>query len=139
MDWDRTRRFVLYRSRWLEQSLTVVFESETPGVQELKALRSLRVDYGRMPPAHLKALVGDSRRFELGRFREPEASSILSKATALGLHIEAVERSQVSHCIVDTTDEPHAIWLIEDDVEAERLALEMIAAGVPVRELRPGS
>ena len=85
-----------------------------------------------MAPARLREAAATST-LEVGTFAAIETRELLVEARKLGLPVEAEDASCSSYLPIDRTvpTAPLAL-LICDDVEAERTAREMIAAGCAV-------
>lgn len=132
--WDRTRKWVLHRVQVKKRRLVVVFQQEGPSVKELMALRSLVAKYAQLPPPRLKSIIGLSRTLDIGGFAPAEAQRLKAKASELGLLLQEEATSHISYLPVDTSGCMDEALLICDDAEAERVAQEMIAAGVPVKD-----
>ena len=98
------------------------------------ALRSLVAEYARLPPARLKSTIGSSCTFDIGEFSTAEAQQLKARASELGLLLEEKDTSHTCYLPVDTSGNMDEALLIDDDAEAERVAQEMIASGVPVKD-----
>ena len=112
----------------------MLFANGRPSSQELLALRSLLPAIAQLPPAELKALLGSSGRHDLGDFPIIEARRIQAAASALGLRHEERDSSLTTYLAVDVTGSTEVPMVVEDEVDAQRVHQEMIAAGVPVTD-----
>jgi hypothetical protein len=133
VEWERNHDWVLHRVFHELTSLTIQFAVEKPSVKELIALRQCLPKFRDTPPAALRGMIGDSGTLDLGLLAERDARGIMKMLQAEGLKFVARDASTISYLPEDKTLK--SVLLIEDDVEAARIAEEMLAAGVPVEDI----
>jgi len=98
-------------------------------VSDLARARELLPALRDVPPSELRSRVIDAL-LELGEFGTIEGPRIVARARKLGLRLDVTTHSTVSHVCFNRT---HSYaCLVEDSEAAERLAAEMLAAGVPL-------
>ena len=131
LDWDKTRNWIVLRSRHYELALVVVFSSARPSIDELRQARKLRPVFSNESPAAFRRRVQDGR-LDLGVLPREEGRAIATLATSLGLAFEHVGTARIVHLFKER-DGPGCL-IVEDDRKAEQLAAAMIAAGVPVKD-----
>jgi len=132
LDWDRTHDWVLQRFSSDRAELMVLFEASQPSLRELMALRQCLPSFKDIPPAAARAQAGSSGQLELGELPGPEARRLQSKLQRVGVRSEVRVTSRVSYTPLDRTT--GLAWLIEDEADAARIAVQMIQAGVPVED-----
>jgi hypothetical protein len=132
-EWDRSHDWVLKCFESDRAELTIRFEGGRPSLRELAALRRYLPGFRDVPPATARARAGDRGRLELGDLPGPEARRLWDELRRAGLQAELHNTSGVSYLPLDRTT--GAALIVEDDAEAQRLAEEMIRAGVPVEYL----
>jgi hypothetical protein len=120
------------RSHVQEIGLVLVFHTVPPSIEELKRVRSLLPELSNATPVDLRQRIRDGR-LELGVRPALEARAIISRAQSLGLRADSTTCLRTSYVFENRTT--GAVLLVEDDAQAAQLANEMIAAGVPVREV----
>ena len=131
LDWDKTRDWIILRSRHYELALVVVFASAQPSTDELRQARKLRPEFSNESPATFRLRIQDGR-LDLGVFPREEGRAIATLATSLGLAFDNVATARIVHLFKDRGGPVYLI--VEDDRDAEQLATAMIAAGVPVKD-----
>jgi hypothetical protein len=126
--WERSHEWEVHRTHHNRVAISVVL---TGGrlIQELVAVRRIWEAYRAMPPSKIQEhIVGD--RLPLGVFSSIAARRFREAAAANGLRLQVEDWSTVSYLPFDKTT--NMACLIEDDREAEEIAKQMIASGVPV-------
>lgn len=131
-DWDKTRDWLIQRSHHYELALVVVFGSANPSMDELRRARKLRPEFSNESPALFRSRVQNGR-LELGVLPREEGRVLASHATSLGLAIEHVATARRAYLFKDRGGLGYLV--VEDELDAERLANAMIEAGVPVIDL----
>lgn len=71
LDWDKTRDWIILRSRHYELALVVVFASAQPSTEELRQARKLRPEFSNESPATFRRRIQDGR-LDLGVFPREE-------------------------------------------------------------------
>jgi hypothetical protein len=80
LTWDRSHDWVLQRF-WNDLTLVrIQFRQGSPSVAELAALRRCLPQFRHTAPATVRAMIGDSRVFELGVLPTPEARRLIERA-----------------------------------------------------------
>ena len=132
MNWNRTHDWIVERRYQHEIALVVIFNAAPPSIEELKLVRSLLPEFSNEPPGHLRQRIRDGR-LDIGVLSALAARAIITRAAALGLRVDSTASTRTSYVFEDRT--AAAVLVVEDDGHAAQLASEMIAAGVPVREV----
>ena len=134
VDWDRSHDWVLTCYESDRAELTVLFDQSQPSVHELVALRRCLPAFREVSPADARTRAAGARgRLELGELAGPEARRLLDELRRAGLRSELRNTSSVSYLPLDRTT--GSALLVEDHTEAQRLAEQMIRAGVPVEHV----
>jgi hypothetical protein len=134
LDWDRSHDWVLQHF-WTDQTrVTICFRQGAPSLGELVALRRCLPEYRDVPPADLKAMIGDTGSLPLDILPTPDARRLIDAARGQGLEVVAESASFVSYIPFDRTT--GCAWLIEADAEREAVARSMLEAGIPVQEVQ---
>jgi hypothetical protein len=131
LDWDKSRDWIVLRSRHYQLALVVVFASAHPSIDELRLARKLRPEFSNESPAAFRRRIQHGR-LDLGVLPREEGRAVASLATSLGLTLEHVATARIVHVFKDRSGPGYL--LVEDDRDAEQLAAAMIAAGVPVKD-----
>ncbi len=128
MTWDRSDSWEVQRVHETRMRLF----AHVSGVADLARVRELMPRLRDVPPAELRACARDGI-LELGEFGTIEGPRVLHDARKLGLRVEVERQSTVRHLCFNRT---RNVAILEDDpVEAERLAAQMLAAGVRLVEV----
>jgi hypothetical protein len=129
-DWDRTRDWLIQRSRHYDLATVVVFATAQPSMDELRRARKLRLEFSNESPATFRRRI-DNGRLDLGVAPREEGRALVTLAASLGLVVEHKATARTVY-LFKTQSGPPGYLVVEDDADAERLATAMIAAGVPV-------
>ena len=132
-EWDQSHDWVVFCREWHRADLTIVFDTPRPSVHELAALRRCLPDFRDLPPAEALARAGTAGRMELPDLPGQDARRLAENLRQAGLKSVLRNTSAMSYLFMDETT-GHAL-LVEDEHEAERLAREMMAAGVRVERI----
>lgn len=132
MNWNRTHDWIVERRYEHEIALAVIFKTAPPSIEELKLVRRLVPEFSNGPPGQFRQRIRDDR-LDLGVLSALEARATITRAAALGLRIDSTASTRTTYVFEDRT--VAAVHVVEDDDQAAQLASEMIAAGVPVREV----
>lgn len=127
--WDRTRDWLIQRSHHYELALVVVFQSTQPSLEELTQARKLRPEFSNEPPTAFRRRIANGR-LDLGVLPAAEGRAVATFASTLGLTVETRATAQTVYLFKDRA--ASAVLLVEDQEESERIASEMLAAGVPM-------
>jgi hypothetical protein len=113
--------------------LTVHFAIPRPKVLQLAGLRQHLAGFREVPSAEAFARADSAGRIVMSDLYGPEARCLAELLSDAGLRVELGSTSKVMHQPPDRAT--GAVLLIEDDVEATRLAQEMIRTAVPVERI----
>jgi anti-sigma-K factor RskA len=127
--WDSTRDWLIQRSHHYQVALVVVFQSAQPSLEELAHARKLRPEFSNEPPKTFRRRILNGR-LDLGVLPAVEARATAALASALGLTLEPKATTQTVYLFKDRA--ASAVLIVEDQEESERVASEMLAAGVPM-------
>lgn len=127
--WDPTRDWLIQRSHHYQVALVVVFQSAQPSLEELTQARKLRLEFSNEPPTAFRRRIVNGR-LDLGVLRAVEARATATLASSLGLTLEPKATAQIVYLFKDRA--ASAVLIVEDQEESERIASEMLAAGVPM-------
>jgi hypothetical protein len=129
--WDRTHDWVLVRRHQNLAEVRFFFAGPSPSPSELIALRKVLPELADKSLVEVRKNVGQGGGFSLGILSGIEARRVEQAALRHGLRVEREDHSRVAYLPMDRT--ANTAWLIEDDAEAERVAIEMMEAGIPVQ------
>lgn len=132
MDWNRTHDWIVERRHEHEIVLAVIFSAAPPSIEELKLVRNLLPEFSSEPPGQVRQRIRDGR-LDLGVLSALDARAIITRAAALGLRVDSTVSTRTAYVFEDRT--AAAVLVVEHDDQAAQLASEMIAAGVPVRDV----
>jgi len=127
--WDPTRDWLIRRSHHYRLALVVVFHSAQPSLDELARARKLRPEFSNEPPTAFRRRI-ERGRLDLGVLPAAEGRAIAALASSLGLTLEPRATAQTVYLFEDRKS--GAVLIIEDLIEAEQIATEVLAAGVPM-------
>jgi hypothetical protein len=127
--WDPTRDWLIQRSHHYELALVVVFHSAQPSLEELTQARKLRPEFSNEPPTVFRRRI-ENGRLDLGVLPAVEGRATAALASSLGLTLEPRATAQTVYLFKDRA--ASAFLIVEDQKESERIASEMLAAGVPM-------
>ena len=111
--------------------VSVVFETDSPSVNELKKLRQVFPTYRDVLPSTLKASLQGRNEYEIGDFKSSEVHEMASNCDEVGL----VLRIEVYHSktYLPVNEITSIALIIEDDDLAKAVAEHAIERGLPVR------
>src|SRR5687767_1899488 len=118
--WDRSHDWILQRCPRSLTRITIHFSQKSPTVTELAALRRCFPEFREMPPAMLRARLGDSGMLSLVEMSTREARPLVQAARKEGLRVVDEGRSYVSYLPIDRTT--GCALLIEDEAEMQAVA-----------------
>jgi hypothetical protein len=129
VEWDKTGDWLIQRSHAYDLALVVVFGAAQPSMDELRRARKLRPEFSNESPATFRHRIADGR-LDLGVLPRDEGRELANRATSLGLAVEHLASARRVYLFKDRGSSGYL--LVENELDAERLATAMIAAGVPV-------
>jgi hypothetical protein len=132
LNWDRSHDFVLLRWRRDLTSITIRFQTSSPSVAELIALRRFLPRFRDMAPRAVREMIGHSQELRLDALPTPEAILLIEEAEREGLDVHAEQKSFTGYQPYDRTI--GCAWLIENGDEAAAVVQTMIAEGVQVQD-----
>ena len=132
LDWEQDADWVVLRSRLSRHALVVRFSQPSPSMAELAALRRISGEVALTPLGELKRRVGNAGTFVMSELGADEASEIAEAAKREGLLLSREVRHHT--VMVPLNRRTRMVCLMEDDEEARRVCLAMIAAGRPLEE-----
>jgi hypothetical protein len=133
-DWNRSHDWVLQRF-WNDLTrVTIRFRCERPSVVELVALRRCLPEFQNVSPRALREEIGKSGVLSLGVLPTRQARNMIGAMQGQGLEVVAENASFASYLPLDRTC--GCALLIEDDKEAESVAREMLALGIPIEDVQ---
>jgi kynureninase len=129
--WERSHEWVLYKTYYCRTSITIYFQQDTPSVAEMFAVRKCLPQFCNIPLAELRESIAKVGSLFLGEMDTREAREIITVTRNAGLNTIEKSRSFISYLPHDLTTN-HAL-IIEDEVESQSVAAEMIKAGIPIK------
>ncbi len=102
--------------------VAVMFLTNSPSMAELMAARKLRPELSDEPPARFRDRIRDGQ-LDMGVLPGIEARRICERASSLGLNVQTSVAHQGVYVFQDCT--AGGFLIVEDDIEAERVAQEM--------------
>jgi len=132
MAWNRNTKWSVHIIFQAQFRASVHFNAPLT-VGDLMAIRKLSANHANLPIAKLKESIGRSSQIDLGLMSHFEAHELRRKADKHGVNFKIENMSFIRHVPVDESN--GQAWIIEDNVEAERIAKEMIAAGAKVQHI----
>lgn len=130
LEWDRSHDWVLERF-WHDRTHVVIqLRQAPPSVAELVAVRRCLPQFRDMPPADLRAMIGDAGMLSLGVLPTAQAQQLIQAIEAQGLQVVTEDASRASYLPHNRTTQ--SARRIDDEAAAAALVREMLAAGVPV-------
>jgi hypothetical protein len=111
--------------------VSVVFETDSPSVNELKKLRQVFPGYSDIPLSELKASLQGRNDHEIGDFESSEVHEMASNCDKAGLvlRIDAYQH----RTYLPVNEITSIALIIEDDDLAKAVAEHAIERGLPVR------
>ncbi|MGD2179500.1 hypothetical protein [Lusitaniella coriacea] len=129
MTWDRSLNWVLVETHHHQFDVSVNLDNPL-SAQTLAAIRKLDPELQKTPVSELKSRLHGQTSFHLGTVNGQRCRDLDATAQKLGLRLLITNTSFISYLPIDKTN--NLAWIIEDDVEGQQIANEMIAAGVEV-------
>ena len=132
--WDGSEQWVLLKVEQHLTRLTLRFTTKEPSISEIQAVRRLLPQYQQLPPAQVKAILGDCGEFELPLLPRAEAEKLSAQAKELDLCPKSVDASYTGYspfCPVN-----RSVCMIEGDALAAQVYRRMLDSGVPVVDYR---
>jgi hypothetical protein len=132
IDWDKAHDWVLVRFEHTSTKIVIYFKEDIPAASELKAVKRLAPECRNASTMGLrKQIIGDGK-LALHNIPISDAVKIISDLEQEGLNVILEIAFSTSYLPIDRTT--NSAWLIEDELESFQVAVEMIAAGIPIEK-----
>jgi|GEM_PF-7047931 len=131
-DWNRNDEWEVKRTFHELATLVVTIASEKKA-EQIAALRRIIPSLRDNPLTELLTQISNEGRFDLGEMSGRDARHLEEELRKAGMETSRVDTSVVSFLPINKTN--GFAWLIEDSVEAERIARQMISEGAEVTEV----
>ncbi|MFT5465164.1 MAG: hypothetical protein ACI8UO_000251 [Verrucomicrobiales bacterium] len=128
-EWDRTEEWEVQRIFHGRSRLTVLIRAEARA-SDIASIRRIVPELRCLRPSEISSRIDASGKIEIGAMEGREARRLEEQFTEAGIAIKRTDTSSVSFVPVNRTR--NSALLIEDPDEANRVAKEMIAEGIPV-------
>lgn len=132
--WNRDDTWEVQRIFTERARLVVRIPQDGNRTSHLAALRRCSPELAVLAPSELLRLINDAGEIDLGDMAGRAARHLAGELEKQGASVKAINTSHTDFLPINRTSS--SMWLIEDPVEARRIAEEMMAAGVPVVDVQ---